>query len=470
MSHNLRLCHPFNFKFLLEYDGSDFVGAYGPFLTDLLRSVTRASNITLDISSQDEGMGERINRSTGLYSGCIGRLQTNQSDAILFLADYPHPAINISQGPVLLDTVMQILSAYSVDKNSVALLQAEKTFSSFSVNVWLLCLMTFVTTCCVLISGEWLMAGRTRMRRRARSVYWPWVYAVFLQMTNAGQLPMTSGAVRKIIFLVLSCFSFLVIFYLCSFIQTDLVVAEPPETLHSYQQLLDNQVCVVFFSGSDAYQSFKSAPKGSVQKKLWDLSLSKCGPNMTLFNFGKNPELLVPIGHLGISKKVVFIGFTEFTQFLMNSYCSVLFIPEVKARVISIVDSFTKGMNSFPFAAIDQGAEIYQKGLITNEWASQPLECLKLGMRRISAAGIPSLRTKFLTQSTPDTLIAGDGPARAITGDMEQCMSNVLFISGSDVESLQIGNFMNFLTLIFCLFIIEMFVLLVEVVIASVLV
>ena len=468
MANVIRLCHPYNFRAFLEYNGHKFTGYFSSWAIDLIESLTRASNITVQIRSQDDQAGERIEGSTESYSGCIGLLQKNQTDVVLYLTDYPHPAANISQGLMVTETVEQMITAYHPEMDGIKLLQMERSFSSFRPEVWVLCVIALVCSISVLVMKE-LLNNWVKQMIRVKSSPGPLVKRVpgevIAHMTNHGQLSSTAGLIRKIMFLVLSFFSFLVIFYLCASIKTDLVVIAPPQTVRSYQELMDTGGGVFFLAGSDHHLSFKFAPQGSIKKKLWDFSVAKYKLKNVLFSYGQS-ELRTGkmIMKLIVSRKLAFICDSGISLIFMRAYCDLALNMDKFRAAADILNLPKESGNVMPIASKEENARVTRKGFILNGIKTAALKRLEHTLRRALEAGlldfIIKLVNSFNLAATPLDVY---GTGNATTGNMEQCISNVLVMPDSDFEKMSLGNLVNFPLYSYCVITIQMSVLLVEV-------
>ena len=111
--------------------------------------------------------------------------------------------------------------------------QLEESFQSFSPAVWFLCVIISVISIFLLSMKIKLTRFRRqifRLRRQPQHEHTS--YDVITHMTNLGHMCNSSGTFRKTLFIVLSLFSFLVGFHLCSLIKTQLVITSSPSTLH----------------------------------------------------------------------------------------------------------------------------------------------------------------------------------------------------------------------------------------------
>ena len=425
--------------------------------------MTRASNVTIEIRSQNDRFGEPINESTGSYSGCIGLLQTNQSDAILFLNDYPHPAANISQGLVMTDATIDMITSYRPSDQSVRI-QVERAFNSFRPSVRILCAVTMFICICALCVKEIFKSWHRRMislPTRPRHKRAP--YEVITHMTRFGQLSNSAGQFRKILFLVLSLFSFLVIFFLCSSIKTELVVIPPPKTLRSYQQLLDHQCGVFFFSGGNSYQSFQSAAKGSKEKALWDFSVSKYSMSSVVYSYGNRPETDSAVLNSWIRGESAIIVHSDWAPFFMKPICSAMLNREKRDAFALLFKINGNEDLLLPLRSRDEEAMVFQKSFTWNPRSSSSLNQVMPTLRRVMEAGITEFIMKYMATADVVSIIQVSGKGNATFANMEKCKSSEFFRPENTVKGVKADNFANFPTYAVYLVSLELLVLLIEV-------
>ena len=92
-----RVCHTTDFFGILEYDVNEekFVGAVSEFINDVLEifeTLASWKNQTVEIHPR-MGFGDPV-EGTDEYTGCLGRLQKNQSEVMLMPMDYPSNIVN----------------------------------------------------------------------------------------------------------------------------------------------------------------------------------------------------------------------------------------------------------------------------------------------------------------------------------------------------------------------------------------
>lgn len=469
MASKVRLCNPFDFKYVFEYDGNKFTGILSSIFMGVLESIGKGSNVTFEMRSGD-GIGEEINGTNGRYSGCIGRLQANLSDAMLQLANYPIPVSNISQGLVMMDTTIQFINAYYPRNDERQEAQIESSFSSFHLSVWILSLFTLLLCAHLLHLYKMLMnkchSKFLLIEPTSEESDDHLFYETVTHMTQRGQLSNSTGLFRKILFAVLSLFSFLVIFYLSSIIKTELVVIPRPETMRSYREMLDNECGIYFMDGEDTYLSFKFAPEGSEARQLWQLTTSKFP--MDIVRYTLNPHTAKGLVKPILSRKLSMITDTYWAPYHMQLLCTLSW-DEVRLAAISDFMNFTiKPRSVFPLVSRDDNAAARLKGFISRSPSDGPLKKMEPTIRRVLEAGIPVAVTKLVEKV--DQLSTTPIPVKksATAGDIEQCTQNVLYMPEVHLEGVKMNNLKNLPNFVICVLSLQVFVLVVEMSVASI--
>lgn len=467
MSNIIRLCHPFNFRIVLEYHDGTFKGLFSWFASDLLASITRASNISFEIRSQNDRFGNPIAGADGAYSGCIGLLQTNQSDAMMYLENYPHPAANISQGMVMTDIAINIMTYYEPSDSGMRIpAQMEEAFLAFKPSVWALCVATMLTSIIALFAKQSLDAWVSRMRSRENmdeTRIGQVTYEIIVHMLQYGEISYSTGLFGKLLYSTLSLFALLVIFYLCSYVNTELVVTPAPKTIRSYQEMLKAGCAAYFISGSDIYRSFKSAPNGSIEKTLWDYSVAKYGMNLTLFSHGENSHMVGVIGERWFSGKIGLIDGSDTTRYQMQAGCSGWLNEEKRSNILRYFNmNISADTLHLPLMSRDERAQAIQHGFISSIFINPAVDRLKVTLRRVFEAGIPNLIKKFIKNAGNLDVVPSWTIGNATFGNMQQCMESVLFMPEVELAAVTAGNFSNFPLYGLYLLTIQIFILLME--------
>ena len=464
MADQVRVCKLYNFEHFFEHDGEKFSGILGPFFEDLIDAMNRSANITMVLRSRNDGYGEPINGTSDAYSGCIGLLQTNQSDAMLLFTDYPHPASNITQGLVVQEIAVSLFNFYKLHHGGIKSPQIEELFASLDAPIVLLCLTTAVTSICFLFLKSILQNYRRKiigMKDPARRNRIP--YEVLTHMANHGKLSRSSGVFWKTMFMVLSLFSLLVIFFLCSFIKTDLVVISPPTTLRSYQEHLDAKCGVSFIAGDFQYQSFKFAPEGSVEKKLWHLSITKYPMSVVLFDAKQSSLSFKPLAKLAMRGQLSIVLDSNIIPLLMRAFCSLSLNHNRFDTLLRHLNISKPAESIMPLRSQDDEAKKSIKGFIGNQQLSAPLVRMQKALRRFFEAGLTQKLFKSIADLNAAELIPAEGIGNATAGNMDQCINNILFMSDVHVDGIKLESMKNFPCYAAFLISFQLFVLLMEI-------
>lgn len=286
----IRVCIPFEYPGMVEVRNKHFIGYYAGFINNIFNYVMKGSNFSVELLSKLDGIGE-FNSTTGLYGGCFGRLQRNQSDVLKQLVNYPLDIDYTKQGDIGISAEFQFLGVYESraieEANSVKI---ESCFKSFELDVWLICLFIALITYMLLMIRKKISSGiqmtirrelekfrhdrachlialrfssksnehtvhqwknkfifkSFKVRRKTNNYF---LSNVLAHMLRLGSLNKQSSLFNKLIFTSLSSFSLLVVYYFSSFIKTELVSIDPPEIPTSYKELIDKNINLVFVEG-----------------------------------------------------------------------------------------------------------------------------------------------------------------------------------------------------------------------------
>ena len=463
MPFELRVCHPFNFPFLIDYDGSNINGGYGPLARDLVNDMERSTNVTFVIRSKNDGLGELVNSSTGDFDGCIGRIQRNESDFIPRLVDYPFPALRIVQGLLAGDAVTQFFSFYKPrTKEDIQSVEITTHFNSFNLDTWLLCLFTIAL-------GYSGLAIRVRFIRIMQSLFYRksgliaspptrtlkrsrhWLYEILVHMTARGCISSARDACKRIIFLSLSIFSLLVVFYFSVSIKTELVMVRPPITYRSYQDLLQHNVSIVFLRGMGLHWTFKSAAEGSIEKKLWDTSLARYSRYGVLIEVDRDDfKRQLP---LILAGRLVGITDSVFSPILIKEMCSFMMNQPKISAIKSMVGSIElQAYSLFPLLSQDEHAYVSPKSWILNQHLNETLlrRIIKFLQESLERGMVAKMFRRINEIKISDSLLNAP-PSNADIGLVHDCNNNVIYQPQIALPAVDVNHFSSFIRLILIL-------------------
>ena len=211
---------------------------------------------------------------------CLFSLQNNESDVTFYSYSMPVMLSNIRTGPVSGSERIGMISTYKLDKDESAREGILDTFQTFSIDTCCLIANFFIILFALFSLAYVFERRRTRPDfkidgRRFNFRFIPWFIFCFF----AKQIPSFPGNLnltKAILICNLLTYSYFVTFYYSSMIKTDMVTVKDPKTIGSYQDLLDEPQIQPFIAHmNDEYISFKTAPKGSVKRKIWERILSQ---------------------------------------------------------------------------------------------------------------------------------------------------------------------------------------------------
>lgn len=467
MANTLRICSPGDLPGSLEYDGKKFTGAIGYLANEFCHDIVRHENATVSIYSRNEGMGELIDESSGAFDGCLGRLQRNESDMMLREITYPLTATGITQGDMITDSVVQFVSVYRAKPGQTPA-QMISSFKSFDLTVWIACLVTLIAGCLLLIISGWIRK-MPRSVRRCKRVERPTspshqykIYQVATHMSATGSMNDPSSVSLTILFITMSLFSLLVLFYFGSIIKTELVVVEPPDYYRSYQDLLDHNVSITFIRILDTYAHFKFAPEGSLEKRLWDASIARIGDERVLFEASETDMSLY--ARSMISRSLVYVTESLWIGMALNELCPVVANQDAfdKFSLFFAIKTIKVGYG-YPIRSQDPNAKVQPKGFVFRKKVDGMLRRVRGAVIRLFETGLVVRSTVFAERMNYLKNILQWSTANGTDYEtVEKCQQSILIMHDPEVHGVNVANMSGLLGLVLCLYAVASFFLFVE--------
>ena len=232
-------------------------------------ALRQVSNCTVS----DGEFGDKKDQS-GRYDGCMGDLQQNKTDLAIMPVKYPVTAFNVTS-TVFMASKTTIFSTYSNRFDSLKT-DVIEFVAAFDKLLW----MTILTAFLILV---FLQVSSIRMKRKRRSV----LKLTGNVMTSASLKQYSSLDVLskrftvRLSLLMILIFGFQIHFYLISMIKTEMVVQKPPDTISTYEELVNHPKSKPYFlKASSDYWAFRDAdkdsPSGRIWKKAVENGLEKC--------------------------------------------------------------------------------------------------------------------------------------------------------------------------------------------------
>ena len=209
------------------------------------------------------GYGDVVDAS-GRYNGCFGDLQQNKTDIASQPVNLPVNAVNVTNSECLLSSTTTIFSSYN------STYEDEKTdvmefFEAFDFCLWMIVLTAIVVLVCIQVT-----AIKIRGKRRS-AVQWVENLLTSTLLKQFGGINITSIRFSvRFSLLLISIFIFELHFFLTSMIKTDMVVQKAPDTISTYEEMVEHpRSSPAFLEAASTHWEFKDAPKDSLQGKLW---------------------------------------------------------------------------------------------------------------------------------------------------------------------------------------------------------
>ena len=292
----------------------------------------------------------------GSYSGCMGSMMRNESDMAVTPIDYPIDNFEyIVPYQVLFETPIQVLSPYIIKNDSaVAVDILQTSMLSFGIDVWTVTLLVFILGSFAFYVRRFLLLSSKEISRNnnkhiADSFFDSFAHIMLMDFEDF------FDAFGKITSITLTFAGFMLIQYWQDFMSTDLFIVAKPETIDNYKDILKRQgLSVHFLSQLTDYLEFRDAPKGTVQKLIWDTKQDTTGTVPTLFDVTRN---VVGNSFTMLSKAVEGNVAFLLSQFLM---------PALVSAVCKAKGAFPEHevyRNMFPHVVTDPSAEKHMKFL-----------------------------------------------------------------------------------------------------------
>ena len=293
----LRLCYAHVNN--LEYDEKE-----GKFAGEGLSQI---ANFHIDVLKQpyfnlsvfgDTAYG--MDRGKKHFDGCLGRLQSNESDVITSELMLPILGPGILQGPTLAADMTALLSVYNTTIQTVTTNTIE-VFGAFQYSLWLFILFSL---CVMFASATGILSAQDSMRVNwNKSLRVPWhrknrsnksLRSVRTQRRDWKEILSESGvSVLQVLAknpdfstksrsLIFRFFVLLLIFFNMELFQhfesmmgVEQVLPLKPHTIESYNDITKGAgIRPVWFVSVDTHVEFESAGFGSKKRAVWDKAVS----------------------------------------------------------------------------------------------------------------------------------------------------------------------------------------------------
>lgn len=286
-SNFINICVPVDVPYILQNKPKRLTGETSALLTDMVEIISRKFNKSI-IYSSFSGSGKRIN-STELYGDCLGQLQTGKAEAMLYISDYPLDVVNITQGYTVFSEKMGFLATFEYPK-SYSPADFIKSFSSFDKTIWFLIFFTLsVFFWFIVIQNQFyslkknFRTNRKSKKKRKIKIKLT-VFSVLLSILShiigSNGLINQKTISHRIIFYMLSVFSFFIMAHFNSLLNMDTVVITQPFILRSYDQMIQHNIRPIFIESFSDYERLSFDDETTKGRQFWDWAYGSFGKNV----------------------------------------------------------------------------------------------------------------------------------------------------------------------------------------------
>ena len=290
----LKVCVPAAFSYLLEINNNKLSGLFARQASPYIKLLEKNFNATLTFQLSDSGLGERIG-DTDSYNGCLGMLQRGEADLITQTVDYPLDIVNISQGSIVFDERATFIGVFA-RPDSMKAADFARCIYNFEWRIYLLIFSYLVLFAIVFkvrsymkmhMQKSIIMANGTksmnrrllhtlvrRIKRKSRKSSGFLDIVRHFAQTNFIE---ENSYFVAVITTVLTLFSFFILAYFNSLLNTDLVIPNKAKMYENYDELMENNVKPLFIKGMSYQSDLKNSANGSKGKLFYEWAVKKFG-------------------------------------------------------------------------------------------------------------------------------------------------------------------------------------------------
>lgn len=317
---------------------------------------------------------------TGTYSGCLGLLERNQSEASAAVTEYPMKDLEvIDPFQVLFEDRLHFLTAYnSTQEEQLEYVDiVDSLVTTFDFSLWLLVFFVGMVGAVVLSLANHFL-GKDEFQEKLRVKHMKMMGPdrhglisdndLFSESTSPLYESLVhligcesadyNGTTRRSISITLTLGSFLLIQYLTGFMSSDLVVAKTPVIIKNYDDLLrmmkGKQPLVPAFIDTWAdFNEFKYARKDTIQAEMWQEMEKLKAKNYTIIVSAKQ------------SVSEFILCTLDALQMKMGLIVSGMIMDLIKTTMCRLKATMSDFYPlSYPWRAVDPRSHPIQRGLV----------------------------------------------------------------------------------------------------------
>ena len=298
------------------------------------------------ISRDREGAlipGSEASDGTFLYNGCLGSIQSNESDYLLQFVSHPIIGRNLSMGGIYGGSTPIIISAYDPQVKPIPVTILSSLSSPVPFDMKLLFIFSLLVLFFILYSClTFRSLNRTKKKQQINPFYTSFDIIIGSLLKNHACFEAKierRKSIRPLVFLVV-IFTFLFTYCVCCLIKTEQVVIPEPETIRTYKKIVElmenGKLIPKFMKIRDDYSWFRYSSKNSTKIKLWNQVIKQKDGLET--SFIRNREELLDTKSNLLNQTNVFLSSTLFKTAWVTNACYVFKSKNKSQNILVSID------------------------------------------------------------------------------------------------------------------------------------
>ena len=228
-------------------------------LAEVAEALQSVMNFTLEWTTPEDGNWGTLSPDTGQFDGMVGQLMRNEIDistsGLTVTAERAH-YIDYTRAITLSPVTLVSAPNSGVSMNIYAYVNI------FSLEVWGVLLATVT----IISAFFFLSENCAQMRQNFVSIY----FSTFFNIVQLDTFMTRRTSASNLLFLTYSCTTCVIIFAYYNGVLTSLMTTAPaPVPIHSFEDVLINDMFVITWGGSAYLQDLEEASPDSAMGKVW---------------------------------------------------------------------------------------------------------------------------------------------------------------------------------------------------------
>lgn len=363
-------------------------------------------------------------RSDGTFvSGCYQSLIDNTSDVSTFPSEYPIEHFDvINPFQVMHEAPLSILSAYHTKLNRELTYQDlfGTSFQAFSPYLWVM--VIFTITIFLMVLSLRLKIHRILKKSEVKFNTFYETYCHLVSQETSEYLDFEG----KLISTSMTIGFFVLVNYYFNLMSTDLVVAEKPRILNSYDAIMEYNATPIFLPIFPDINEFVKSEELSVQRKFWN----QFKDSFLVMDMGAADfrPILAGIGKVA-RQEAVFMLSSAFSEGLRKMFC----------QLKGAISEAQHNIDHNTWMSHDEKGKHHTIGYLMRQ-GTEKIPLIRRGMRRIKAAFEGNFMKYALLRGVVDMDLGVD-LASSGSDEAIMCESDKLNVRDSEIDSVTTHNF-----------------------------